>query len=209
MKKLFPTFILIFVLNLYLPTNAGPWPKNYYKGKFYDSVKDFFLVASKTMKDPRFKNTVIVMLDNDEAGAWGLVVNKPLASVPLGSLIHKSRNTTAKQKELFNVKIPVYWGGPVEPEHIFFIHSSDYKSNNFISSNRDFTVTQEPEILFDIVKNKGPKEYIILSGIAAWEPGQLDSEMMQNNWDRKLHNYTSLFDNGKEMWSRLINSRDI
>ena len=43
MKKLFPTFILIFVLNLYLPTNAGPWPKNYYKGKFYDSVKDFFL----------------------------------------------------------------------------------------------------------------------------------------------------------------------
>ena len=68
---------------------------------------------------------------------------------------------------------------------------------------------QEPEILFDIVKNTGPKEYIILSGIAAWEPGQLDSEMMQNNWDRKLNNYTSLFDNGKEMWSRLINSRDI
>ena len=53
------------------------------------------------------------------------------------------------------------------------------------------------------------KEYIILSGIAAWEPGQLDSEMMHNHWDRKLNNYTSLFDNGKEMWSRLINSRDI
>ena len=98
MKKFFPTFILIFVLNLYLPSNAGPWPKNYYKGKFYDSVKDFFLVASKTMKDPRFKNTVIVMLDNDESGAWGLVVNKPLASVPLSSLIHKSRNTTVKEK---------------------------------------------------------------------------------------------------------------
>ena len=112
-------------------------------------------------------------------------------------------------EKIVDKEITLYWGGPVDAEHVFFIHSSDYKSNDFISSNRDFTITQEPKILFDIVKNKGPKEYIILSGIAAWEPGQLDSEMMQNNWDRKLNNYTSLFDNGKEMWSRLINSRDI
>ena len=97
----------------------------------------------------------------------------------------------------------------MDTEHIFFIHFSDYKSNDFISSNRDFTITQEPNILLDIVKNKGPEEYIILLGIAAWEPGQLDSEMMRDDWDRKLNNYTSPFDNGKEMWSRLINSQDI
>ena len=97
----------------------------------------------------------------------------------------------------------------MDAEHVFFIHSSDYKSNDVISSNRDFTITQESKILFDIVQNKGPKEYIILSGIAAWEPGQLDSEMMRDDWNKKSNNYTSPFDNGKEMWSRLINSRDI
>ena len=32
----------MFFLNFYLPTSADPWPKKYYKGKFYDSVKDFF-----------------------------------------------------------------------------------------------------------------------------------------------------------------------
>ena len=60
-----------------------------------------------------------------------------------------------------------------------------------------------------IAKNKGPKEYIILSGIAVWEPGQLDSEMVRGDWNKKLNNYTPLFDNGKEMWRRLISSQDI
>ena len=80
----------MFFLNFYLPTSADPWPKKYYKGKFYDSVKDFFLVASKTMRDSRFKNTVIIMLDNNEAGAWGLVINKPLTSVSLRLLKDES-----------------------------------------------------------------------------------------------------------------------
>ena len=106
MKKFFSIFFLLLFLNLYLPINAELWPKNYYKGKFYNSVKDFFLVASKSMKDPRFKNTVIIMLENDEKGAWGLVINKPLSSIPLSALISKSRNTTNKQKELYNVEIP-------------------------------------------------------------------------------------------------------
>ena len=66
MKFFFYILSLVLVLNLYSPINADPWPKNYYKGKFYDSVKDFFLVSNKTMQDPRFKKTVIVMLDNDQ-----------------------------------------------------------------------------------------------------------------------------------------------
>ena len=50
-----------------------------------------------------------------------------------------------------------------------------------------------PEILLDIARNKGPEEYIILLGIAAWEPGQLDSEMVRGDWDKKINNYTFLF----------------
>jgi|TARA_B100001079_G_scaffold8036_1_gene6699 putative transcriptional regulator len=97
----------------------------------------------------------------------------------------------------------------VDPHHIYFIHSSDYKSSNYITSNNDFTITREPKILFDIAKNKGPNEYIILLGIAVWRSSQLDSEMMRGDWNKKLNNYTPLFDNGKEMWRHLIASKDI
>ncbi len=37
-------------------------PKNYLKGKFYNSVKDHFLIATEKMTDDRFSKTVIVML---------------------------------------------------------------------------------------------------------------------------------------------------
>lgn len=187
------------LLLLFFSFNQNTWGENIFTE---------FLVAKPNIPDPRFKETVIVMLyHNQEKGAAGLVLNKPIETI-LFSQFFKGSNIALPEK-MAKKKITLYWGGPVDPEHIFFIHSSDYKSNHFISSNKDFTITQSPEILLDIAKDKGPKEYIVLTGIAAWEPGQLDSEIMQDDWDRKLNNYTSLFDNGKEMWSRLINSQDI
>ena len=63
--------------------------------------------------------------------------------------------------------------------------------------------------MFDIATNNGPKKYIILSGIAAWGPNQLDMEIDQGGWDKKNNSYLSIFDNGNEMWSRIINSKDI
>ena len=165
------------------------------------------LVANPYMQDPRFKETVIVILYHNQEGAAGLVVNKPIEIMSIKDLFQSSNLSPPDKIE--EKEITIYWGGPVDPQHIYFIHSSDYKSNDFISSNNDFTITREPKILFDIAKNKGPKEYIILSGIAIWEPGQLDSEMMRGDWDKKLNNYTPLFDNGKEMCSHLIASMDI
>ena len=206
MKKFFPIFFLILVLNLYLPTNAGPWPKNYYKGKFYDSVKDFFLVASKTMKDPRFKNTVIVMLDNDEKGAWGLVVNKPLASVPLSSLIHKSRNTTVKEKKLFNVKIPIYWGGPVNENKILILHSQEYK-NETTKNFKNLSISSDYKILFEIADKKGPEKSLVILGISSWGTGQLEGEMEMEGWVLSEINIDLIFemDNAKK-WLNAINS---
>ena len=206
MKKFFPIFFLILFFNFYLPVNADPWPKNYYKGKFYDSVKDFFLVASKTMKDPRFKNTVIVMLDNNESGAWGLVVNKPLASVPLSSLIHKSRKTTATQKELFNVKIPVYWGGPVNENKILVLHSQEYE-NETTKNFKNLSISSDYKILFEIADKKGPKKSLVILGISSWGPGQLEGEMEIDEWVLSEINSDLLFemDNSKK-WLNAINN---
>ena len=190
-------FFLIVILFFLFQQNT--WGEN---------ILTELLVAKPYMQDPRFKETVIVMLyHNQEEGAAGLVINKPIETVSISELF-KDNNLTPPEK-IVKKEITLYWGGPVEPEHIFFIHSSDYKSNDFVSSNKDFTVTTAPEILFDIATNNGPKEYIVLLGIAVWRPGQLDSEMMRGDWDKKLNYYTSLFDNGHEMWSRLISSKDI
>lgn len=165
------------------------------------------LVAKPNMQDPRFKETVIFMFYHNKEGAAGLVVNKPLSKMPIIELF-KDNNVTLPEKIIQN-EITLYWGGPVHPEQIFFIHSSDYNSSNPIFSNKDLIVTRSAEILFDIATNNGPKNYLILSGIAAWDPGQLDFEIDQDGWDKKINSYSSIFDNGNEMWDRIINSRDI
>ena len=173
-----------------------------------ENILNEFLVAKPHMPDPRFKESVILMLyHSNEEGAAGLVINKPIETMYISEFF-KSINLIPPEK-IAKKEITLYWGGPVEPKQIFFIYSSDYKSNDFISSNKNFTVSHAPEILFDIANNKGPKKYLILSGIAVWRPGQLDSEMVQGDWDKKSNNYIPLFNNNNEMWSILTSSQEI
>ena len=100
--------LLFFVLQISLFHNIfalAEGPKNYLKGKFYSSVENHFLIATEKMKDDRFEKTVIAMLESDEDGAWGLVINKPLGSFPISALIDSSLFTSEEDKKLYNVNI--------------------------------------------------------------------------------------------------------
>ena len=59
-------------------------------------------------------------------------------------------------------------------------------------------------ILGHIINNIGPKEYIILSGIAAWDPGQLDFEIDQGGWNKKLNSYISIFGRSLSVFKPII-----
>jgi putative transcriptional regulator len=194
------------LFNFYISVQALDSSKNYLKGKFYSSVKNFFLVATEKMKDPRFKNTVIIMLENDEKGARGFVINKPLASIPLGSLIYKSRNATIKQKELYNVKIPVYWGGPVNENKIIILHSREYK-NKTTKNFKNISISSDYNILFEIADNKGPKKNLVIVGISSWGEGQLEGEMERDHWTLSEVNADLIFEiDNNEKWLNAINN---
>jgi putative transcriptional regulator len=159
------------------------------------------------MTDPRFKNTVIIMLENNEKGARGLVINKPLASIPLGSLIYKSRNSTNKQKELYNVNIPVYWGGPVNENKILILHSREYKNETTINF-KNVSISTDYNILFEIADNKGPKKNLVILGISSWDEGQLEGEMEREHWTLSDVNTDLVFemDNSKKWLNAIKNS---
>ena len=204
MKKLLGILVLGLLFNYCISVQALDSPKNYLKGKFYSSVKDYFLVATKKMTDPRFKNTVIIMLENNEKGAWGIVINKPLASIPLGSLIYKSRDSTNKQKELYNVKIPLYWGGPVNENKILVLHSKEYK-NETTTNYKNISISSDYKILFDIADNKGPKKNLVIVGISSWGEGQLEGEMEREGWSLSEINLDLIFEmDNTEKWLNAI-----
>ena len=181
MKKRILLFFIITVSLFINGTTSAESPKNYLKGKFYNSVKDHFLIATEKMKDDRFEKTVIVMLESNEDGAWGLVVNKKLGTMPIAILIDPSLNTSKEREKLFKVDIPVFWGGPVEVKQIFILHSNEYQSDT-TKNYGNISVSQDYDILFDIAENKGPEKSLVILGYSGWGSGQLEGEMEKDHW---------------------------
>ena len=156
-------------------------PENYFKGKFYSSVKNNFLIATEKMNDNRFEKTVIAMLENDEDGAWGLVINKPMGSIPLAMLIDPSLSTSEEREKLYEKNILIFWGGPVEVKKIFVLHSSEYQSDS-TKNYGGISISQDNDILFDIAEDRGPEKSLVILGYSGWGSGQLEGEMERDHW---------------------------
>ena len=170
-------FTIVQVLSFHFSfTTFAEAPKNYLKGKFFESVENNFLIATEKMLDDRFKKTLIVMLSNDHDGAWGLVINKQIGLVPLKMLINITEDIKNKKKELYEVSIPVFWGGPVDKTSIFILHTDDYRSKT-TENYKDFSITKDYQILFDIAAGKGPNKSLVILGYSGWAAGQLEGEM--------------------------------
>ena len=181
-KRILLLLVLILqILLFHYVFSFAEGPKNYLKGKFYTSVKDHFLIATEKMKDDRFKKTVIAMLESDEEGAWGLVINKRLGTMPIALLIDPTLNTSKEREKLYKVNIPVFWGGPVDIKEIFILHSVEYESDT-TKKYGNISISQDYNILFDIAENKGPEKSLVIFGYSGWGSGQLEGEMERDHW---------------------------
>jgi len=176
--------LLVIVISISLFNNVftlAEGSKNYLKGKFYSSVKNHFLIATEKMNDNRFTKTVIIMLESDKNGAWGLVINKRLGTMPIALLIDPSLNTSKEREKLFNIDVPIFWGGPVDVKEIFILHSNEYKSET-TKNYGDISISQDYNILLDIAHNKGPQKSLVIFGYSGWGDGQLEGEMERDHW---------------------------
>ena len=201
--------LLIFIITISLFNNgiiSAQGPKNYLKGKFYDSVKDHFLIATEKIKDNRFSKTVIVMLESDEDGAWGFVINKQLGTMPIALLIDPSLNTSEEREKLYKINIPIFWGGPVDVKTIFILHSAEYRSDT-TQNYGSISISQDYNALFDIAEDKGPEKSLVILGYSGWGSGQLEGEMERDSWVLSEINKDLIFkiDNDKK-WLNAINS---
>ena len=173
------------------------FPENYLKGKYHESTKDFFIVATNKLKDSRFKKAVIVMLEHDNKGALGVVINKPLGNFKIGSLIKDLNIDDTDKKELYDFEVPIYWGGPLDNNKLLILHSSDYKNQN-TKNYQDISITNDYKALLDIAQNKGPKNKLVIIGVSAWNLGQLEGEIDKGHWNLSEINENILFEKNNE-----------
>lgn len=165
-----------------------------------------FLVATPEMGDPRFKETVIYMVGHGSDGALGFVINRPVARGPLADLL-KSFGKDADKAE---GEVTIHYGGPVEPEQLFVLHSNDYVSGATRFVGNGLGVTSDPEILRAIANGKGPRQKLLIFGYAGWGPGQLEGEIKDNAWFTIPGETSLIFGTPPEkIWERAIAKRRV
>ncbi len=136
------------------------------------------LVATPEMADPRFEESVIYMISHDQTGAMGLVINRPVAEGPLADLLKGLGHESPGVKGT----VSIHYGGPVETERLFILHSNDYaaKATTFVGNG--LGVTSDSGILQAIARGKGPRQKLFIFGYAGWSPGQLEGEIKTGAW---------------------------
>ena len=204
MKKRILLFFIITISLFYNNITSAEDPKNYLKGKFYSSAKDHFLIATEKMTDSRFSKTVIIMLESDENGAWGLIINKRLGKMPIALLIDPSLNTSEDRERLFKIDVPVFWGGPVNIKEIFILHSTEYRSKT-TKNYGNISISQDYNVLFDIAENKGPNKSLVILGYSGWGSGQLEGEMERDHWILSDIDLNIIFDkDSNTKWNKAL-----
>ena len=70
------------------------------------SLQGYFLISETELADPNFRQTVVLLVNHNEEGAFGLVVNRP-ADLSLGDVVTEFEGQPIGEA-------PTFVGGPVE-----------------------------------------------------------------------------------------------
>lgn len=150
------------------------------------------LIAMPDIGDPRFDQSLVYLCSHTDEGAMGLIVNKTAPGVALRDIFDQLEIEGAHSQ---NGGIPIRFGGPVETQRGFVLHSAEYESSvNSLAVTEEFSMTATLDVLEDIADGCGPERYLIMLGYAGWGPGQLEAEIGKNGWLTADASHALIFD---------------
>ncbi|MCP4698937.1 MAG: YqgE/AlgH family protein [Gammaproteobacteria bacterium] len=154
------------------------------------NLTDHFLIAMPALEDPNFSRTVTYIFAHGEAGAMGLVINRPL-NIELGEVLeHMQINI----EDTMAQHMPIYQGGPVQPERGFVLHQPPGTWDAMMTVSRNIGISTSRDILGSIAQGRGPGRALIALGYAGWGAGQLERELADNAWLNGPADMSIIFD---------------
>lgn len=161
------------------------------------NLTNHFLIAMPAMGDPNFSRTVTYLCQHSEGGALGIVINRP-TDMRLEDIIQQM-DITIRERQAG--ALPIYLGGPVQPERGFVIHEPVGSWDSTLPITDSLALTTSRDILEAIALGEGPEKVLIALGYAGWGEGQLEREIMQNAWLSAPVRKNILFDMpAKQRW---------
>ena len=154
-------------------------------------VTAIFLVARAELPDPRFKDSVV------------LVMNQ-MRPVPVGVIINKPTRITVSQlfpelPHLARLDDKVYFGGPVDVQALSFIFRAAKPPDDVTEVLDGVYFSTNSELLRELLGRDKPVEGLrLFVGYASWAPGQLEGEVSNGDWNLAPANASAIFDGKPE-----------
>jgi len=128
------------------------------------SLAGSFLVARPMLRDPNFVQSVVLMLQHGEEGAFGLVVNRPVT---------KS-----------NLPFPVFKGGPCEAPGLLMLHGHEDWMQPDAGEVAPGIFLGDAEAMTRVADSKPDVglRFRMVMGYSGWGPGQLEGELKSGAW---------------------------
>jgi putative transcriptional regulator len=157
--------------------------------------KGRIMLSEPFLQDSFFKRAVILLAENSEKGSMGFILNKPV-----GYQIHELIS------EFPEFDSPVYFGGPVESNSLFFIHTvpdlidSAFEIGDGIHYGGNYEKLRNM-VAMGMVQ---PDQVRFFAGYSGWDSGQLDFEMEEDSWLVFERPKTLLHMRPESLWSELL-----
>lgn len=138
-------------------------------------IQGSILISEPFLQNAYFQRSVILLIEHTAKGSMGLVLNKKTDLIV---------NTFFPELEEC-AEIPIYLGGPVSANHLFFIHSlGDIIIPDAIKINDHLYFDGNFDALKRYIQNghsiEGKVKFFL--GYSGWTEGQLNLEINQNSW---------------------------
>jgi putative transcriptional regulator len=155
------------------------------------------LIATPALEDPNFDRAVVLVLDHDEDGALGIVLNRASA-VPV-------RETLEGWSELAADPPVVFGGGPVEPTAVVALGRGTAEAVTD-GSTAILERIQLVDLDRDPVLAAAELERVrVFAGYAGWAPEQLELEIAQGAWFTVPAEPTDVFtDDPEGLWHTVL-----
>ena len=153
------------------------------------------LVASPQLRDPNFAQTVVLMIQHETQGAFGVILNRPGDKTvdEVWQLIGK---------ESCDCQQVVYVGGPV-PGPLIALHTLESLSDQQVLPGLYATAQATA---FDELLKQPEANFRIFSGHAGWAVGQLEAELKLGGWLTVAATIDDVFADYETLW-RQVTSR--
>ena len=155
------------------------------------------LISNPFLKDPNFTRSVILVCEHLPEGTFGFVLNK---------VFPKSLNELLP--DLDGIQIPVYQGGPVQPDALHFLHQYPDLISGGEEVSRGIYWGGNFESLLIHVKNNDihPERIRFFIGYSGWTEGQLEYELKEESWVTATATPELIFNtNPEDVWKDSLN----